>query len=204
MNLTAKKNAVPPVNPRFLDSLAINVDARPPGGAQKYLIGGLSWYGAPGAVVDSVWCFADGVSMRYVKPSAVNYEWRATFNIGGDVWMDVTGEAATIEEACAQAMDCKGAPIFELDYASVKTRWHQPSANVWIAAIDGDAARIFQHEQNFFWSRKWALGADVLAMVTAARQFEGIAPSIEAAMRAAIDAPEQFKRACATLVASDK
>jgi hypothetical protein len=190
------------VNSRFLDSLMPD-DVTLPGGSQRYWIGGLSWYGAPGVAVDSVWRFADG-ALRYVKPNAVNYEWRVTFNIGGDVWMDVTGDAGTIEEACAQAMDCKSAPIFELDYAGVKTRWHQPSANVWMAAIDGDAARIFQHEQNFFWSRKWALGADVLAMVTSARQLEGIAPNIEAAMRAVIDAPENFKRACATLVAGSK
>jgi hypothetical protein len=203
MNTTTNKTAVPPVNPRFLHSLALD-DATLPGGAQKYWIGGLSWYGAPGALADSVWRLADGRSVRYVKPTAVDYEWRATFNIGGSVWMDVTGEAATLEEACAEAMDCTGAPIVEIKHAGVKTPWHQPSANVWMAAIDGDAARIFQHEENFFWSRKWALGDHVLVLANAARELEGIAPSLEAAMCAAIDAPETFKRACAALVAGNK
>lgn len=188
-------NIAAPVNPRFLDSLTPD-DSTLPGGAQKYLIGGLSWYGDAGAAADSLWRLADGASMRRVKPGVVNYEWVASINIGGNVWMDVTGDAGAIEDACAQAMACTGAPIIELHHGGVKTRWHQFKALEWMACLDGDAAHIFLHSGQFFWSRKWALGDNLLAMVNVARQFEGVAPSLEKAMRAAIDAPEYFILAC--------
>lgn len=204
MNNSIEKDITRPCKQRFLDSLPPFYSANATDKRDTYDVKGLPWFGDRGETHDALWRHETKAHLR-VQPSAkgFGYQWRAGFQIGPEIWANVLGLAATIEEACAKACACDGAPRLVFNYLGTETHWYEPKPNYWVAALDGEEAKVIKvSDTNYLWCRHWRAAAEVLALVNLKDELLGRATTLDEAVRAAIDAPGHFKRACAALVAT--
>ncbi|PYJ07646.1 MAG: hypothetical protein DMF06_15045 [Verrucomicrobia bacterium] len=170
-------------------------------------IGNLHWYGHRG-VADRIWRQSKFMeSLQYVSFDLASgqFNWRSSFHIAPGIFVDRAGKAAEVEEACRLAVECERPDYSTFDYLGQKTDWYwtQNPGNCWTSAIEGERGHIIELRSNkFFWRRDWKAGAIALALTsTDGGHLEGEAATLIDAMRAVIDAPQNFKRACAALIA---
>jgi hypothetical protein len=188
---------IQPLGQRFLDALATA-----PGDPRSYQIGNHLWTGLGSELMDSLHrqC-PNSQAWMSVRPAfrASGYQWEWRFEISPQVILTKTGHAPDITAACEAAAACTAVFVLHT-YLGETIAWFSENDNKWVAAIDGDKASLWVREEGeIAWSRDWAKGAAALAL--AGGELRGKAATLEAAMCAAVDAPERFKRACAALVA---
>jgi len=173
-------------------------------------IGELNWYAHRG-VVDRIWRQEKSAdSLQYIGFDLANcqFDWRSSFRIGPGIFVDRFGKAATVEEACRLAVECAPPEFTTFHYLGQKTDWYWTQNprdyQCWTAAIEGERSHIIElPSKKFLWRRDWKAGTIVLALTSIdGGHLEGEAPTVVDAMRAIIDAPELFKRACAGLIAT--
>ena len=206
--MDAAQNPAQPNPPgRFIDSLIDSLIGKgvviDDGLSVQIKIDGAKWWAERGGERDVLWrsCGASGPAMRVLQSrGGEQFAWEASFQVAPNLWINTGGVNATALEACRAAAASGGPDRVIHRYLNVKTAWYKPCLNKWLAIIDGDEASIVQLGKEYLWSRPWAAGESVLSL-TWAGELCGRAESLEDAMRAAIDAPMQFKRACAALIA---
>jgi hypothetical protein len=188
---------IQPLGQRFLDTLAATPD-----NPRTYQIGEHLWHGHSGVLMDRLQrqCPVSQARMN-VDPAfrQSGYAWEWSLEIAPKVSVQKRGRAPDITAACEAAAACQAVYVLHT-YLGETIAWFNESEGKWVAAIDGDKASIWEHEKGeITWAREWAKGAAALAL--AGGELRGKATTGDAAMRAAVDAPELFKRACAALIA---
>lgn len=188
-------------------------------GHRNYLIAGVEWSG-------SDYCGRDQVS-RGITDTAGNrvghlsveadcygadggYFWKYYLNVTERFLFSHQGKADSVEAACAAAVAfIPETMIFEYlgrAYTIYGTVRKDGFCN-WETDIDGDVSSFkgpFQHgtePEYWYWERPWEPAKAVLLFLDR-RQLGGTSQSLRAAIIAAIDGPELFKRACGELVAT--
>jgi hypothetical protein len=201
--------AIDPKSPnsagRFIDSLIRICTVTDDGFSVCALIDEVKWWAERGTHEDLLWrsCGGAGPVMQVRQLTDGRYTWRVSLLISPNVWVDAGGVNATAPEACRAAIACDGPPRVIHRYLNADTVWYTPAPDHWIASINDDEARVAKHGEQFVWTRYWAGGAVALSLTSnTGGHLQGDAKSLEEAMCAAIDAPERFKRACATLIAT--
>jgi len=209
MDAAIAQNPAPPTSPgRFIDSMYGNGAVIDDGLSVCVHIDGVKWWAERGRDRDLLWrsCGGSGPVMQVLQSQdGDQFAWEASFQISANIWVKAGGINATAKEACQAAAACDGLPRTIYRYLDTETAWYATSQHHWLAALNNDEACIAKLGERFIWTRQWAAGEIALALtssINGAGRLQGEANTLEDAMRAAIDAPEQFKRACAALIAT--
>lgn len=118
-------------------------------------------------------------------------------------YLRATGVAESLEAAAAVALAFQPQEL-KAEYQGQTITWYQSRLTekkhqIWTAVMNGDLVQVFEHCEGAGWQREYTEGAEVLGLVNS-ECLKGVAPSRDAAMQAALEAPAAFVAACKRLL----
>lgn len=189
--------------------------------SNSYLVNGVVWQGSAYSSEDSLSYYFHGDDNVYQghlnvkgtqRDGVPAFYWEYFRRMTEKLSVRGRGAAATVEEACAAALffipEMVSLEYLGRVFLCYSGDFDGPrKCKSWDMEIDGELCAItgphaYDGKPEYFaWERSWEAGRAAL-FFAGNKGLSGEAPTLQSAIIAAVDAPELFKRACASLVAT--
>jgi|HubBroStandDraft_1064217.scaffolds.fasta_scaffold28995_1 hypothetical protein len=208
---TQKKSALQEALAQLTPSRSTKHHGRP-----EYILAGATWTNWLNSKELNVDKDAQDVTLKLKdshEGNGIAWEWTKHLAKPGPtpygVFLHVYGRAPSLEEAAA-AVVAYQPELLVLEYLGQSITWYKTLGRRWTAVIGGEKAEVHDYGENdrqppkrYHWTREDYGAKEALAFTgSALAKLEGYTPTLEEALRACVDAPSLFRRACAALVAT--